>query len=84
MVLAAGTETGSINILFFHVDKSPGAAFLRFSSSETLSSPSLPKSVRQLAWRPCEDDHEKNDAELAIAGDDSSLRICRIVLKTTE
>lgn len=44
----------------------------------------LPKTVRQLAWRPSEDDQEKDGAELAIAGDDSSLRICGIVFKVTQ
>lgn len=37
LVLAAGNETGLINLLFFHIDDSPGAPFLYFSSGESLS-----------------------------------------------
>lgn len=37
LVLAAGNETGTIDVLFFHVNSSPNVPFLQFSSSESLS-----------------------------------------------
>lgn len=36
----------------------------------------LPKAVLQLAWRPANDAEDEH--ELAIAGDDSSLRIYKV------
>lgn len=42
------------------------------------SSLCLPKAVLQLAWRPASGKEDENRHELAIAGDDSSLRIYKI------
>lgn len=52
--------------------------------TDSIISLSLPKTVRQLAWRPYVEEQGKNDFELAVAGDDSSLRIYGIVLKMVE
>lgn len=38
----------------------------------------LPKAVLQLSWRPSVEERDENDSELAIAGDDSSLRIYKV------
>ncbi|ROW05965.1 hypothetical protein VPNG_08488 [Cytospora leucostoma] len=84
LVLAAGNETGLIDLHFFSVDDAPGSSFLHFSSSESMSSLVLPKPIRQLAWRPCKDEEGKDKFELAIAGDDSSLRIYETALKVVE
>lgn len=44
---------------------------------------SLPKAVLQLAWRPVDDKDENTDGyDLAIAGEDNSLRIYKV--KNTE
>ncbi|KAI0874191.1 WD40-repeat-containing domain protein [Hypoxylon argillaceum] len=67
-VLAVGTEAGKISV--YSLD--PTA--LAVASSFTLRSElCLAKPVLQLAWRP-----QTNSNELAVAGDDSSLRIYRI------
>ncbi|KAI0447526.1 WD40-repeat-containing domain protein [Xylaria telfairii] len=68
-VLAIGTETGKISI------HSLDSTSLAVSSSFTLRPELyLAKTVSQLAWRP----QTTDSAELAVAGDDSSLRIYRI------
>ncbi|KAI0398071.1 WD40-repeat-containing domain protein [Xylariaceae sp. FL0594] len=67
-VLAVGTEEGKISIYFLDM------ASLAVSSMFTLRPElCLAKPVLQLAWRPMADSHE-----LAVAGEDTSLRIYRI------
>ncbi|KAI0193924.1 WD40-repeat-containing domain protein [Xylaria flabelliformis] len=67
-VLAVGTEAGKISIQFLDPTS------LTVSSNFTLQPElCLAKPVLQLAWRPHID-----TSELAIAGDDSSLRVYRI------
>lgn len=39
----------------------------------------LPKTVLQLAWRPVSKDEEEAKYELAVAGEDSSLRLYSFV-----
>ncbi|KAI1753510.1 WD40-repeat-containing domain protein [Xylaria castorea] len=69
-VLAVGTEAGKISI------HSLDPTSLTVSSSFTLRPElCLAKPVLQLAWRP-----HKDTSELAIAGDDSSLRVYRIAV----
>ncbi|KAI1111072.1 WD40-repeat-containing domain protein [Nemania sp. NC0429] len=68
-ILAVGTEAGRISLYFLD------GTTLAVSSSLALSPEfCLPKPVLQLAWRPGTD-----TSELAVAGDDSSLRIYRLV-----
>ena len=38
----------------------------------------LPKAVLQLAWRPVEEAEESGAYDLAVAGEDSSLRIYQV------
>ncbi|KAH0495253.1 hypothetical protein TgHK011_008818 [Trichoderma gracile] len=67
-ILAVGTESGRLNLCAVSQDGS--------SVSELPARPELylPKTVLQLAWRPVKDDKE-NKYELAVAGEDSSLRL---------
>ncbi|KAL7816425.1 WD40-repeat-containing domain protein [Trichoderma aethiopicum] len=67
-ILAVGTESGRLNLCAVSTDG---------SSVSELPTPSelfLPKTVLQLAWRPVKDENE-NKYELAVAGEDSSLRL---------
>ncbi|KAI1422164.1 WD40-repeat-containing domain protein [Xylaria sp. FL1777] len=68
-VLAVGTEAGKISI--HSLDSTSLAAASSFTLHPELC---LAKPVLQLAWRP-----QADSSELAVAGDDSSLRIYRIV-----
>ncbi|KAF2966822.1 hypothetical protein GQX73_g6738 [Xylaria multiplex] len=68
-VLAVGTEAGKISI-----HSLDSTSLTVASSFELRPELCLAKPVLQLAWRPWTDSNE-----LAIAGDDSSLRIYRIV-----
>ncbi|KAI0427434.1 WD40-repeat-containing domain protein [Xylaria sp. FL1042] len=67
-VLAIGTEAGKISI--YSVDSTSLAVASSFTLRPELC---LAKPVLQLAWRPHTD-----SSELAVAGDDSSLRLYRI------
>ncbi|KAM0324051.1 hypothetical protein ACHAQA_008239 [Verticillium albo-atrum] len=70
LVLAVGTESGKVSI--YSLD----ATSFQVSSSTPLPEHlCLPTTVLQLAWRPAEDGSEQH--QLAIAGEDSSLRIYR-------
>lgn len=74
LVLAVGTEGGKIAVVRLNV----GEDDLNVRSNESVIT-DLPKAVLQLAWRPVEHDGEYGDGyDLAIAGEDSSLRIYRI------
>ncbi|OLN84991.1 Elongator complex protein 2 [Colletotrichum chlorophyti] len=68
LTLAVGTETGKISVTTLASDT--------FQSTNTLKlAPQLclPKPVAQLAWRPSGEGEARD--ELAIAGEDSSLRV---------
>ncbi|KAI0459880.1 WD40-repeat-containing domain protein [Xylaria acuta] len=67
-VLAVGTEAGKIAI--HALDPTSLAVSSSFNLRPELC---LAKPVSQLAWRP-----QTNSSELAVAGDDSSLRVYRI------
>ncbi|KAI1812887.1 elongator complex protein [Poronia punctata] len=67
-VLAVGTEVGKISIYF--IDGATLAVSSDFSLRPQLC---LTKPVLQLSWRPL-----ANSSELAVAGDDSSLRVYRV------
>ncbi|KAH7318546.1 elongator protein 2 [Stachybotrys elegans] len=67
-LLAIGTETGRLGIYVLAAD---GSTFSEIPLDAGLS---LPKSILQLAWRPVSDDVVAKH-ELAVAGDDSSLRL---------
>ncbi|KAJ2970166.1 hypothetical protein NUW58_g9777 [Xylaria curta] len=67
-VIAVGTEAGKISI--HTLDSASLAVLSSFTLQPELG---LAKPVLQLAWRPRTD-----SSELAVAGDDSSLRIYRI------
>ncbi|GAP89096.2 putative elongator complex protein 2 [Rosellinia necatrix] len=67
-VLAVGTEAGRVSIHFF--DPTSLAVSSSFALQPELC---LAKPVLQLAWRPHVD-----SGELAIAGDDGSLRVYRV------
>ncbi|KAI0422230.1 WD40-repeat-containing domain protein [Xylaria grammica] len=67
-VLAVGTEAGKISI--HSLDSTSLAVASSFALRPELC---LAKPVLQLAWRP-----QTDSSELAVAGDDSSLRIYRI------
>ncbi|KAI1192032.1 WD40-repeat-containing domain protein [Nemania serpens] len=68
-VLAVGTEAGKISL--YSLDSATLAVSSSFALGPELC---LAKSVLQLAWRP-----HTNTSELSVAGDDSSLRIYRLV-----
>ncbi|OAA40336.1 elongator protein 2 [Metarhizium rileyi] len=70
LVLAAGTEAGKVSI--YSVDED-GLAVTELPPRRELS---LPKSVLQLAWRPMRRKTDESAAfTLAVAGEDSSLRL---------
>ncbi|ROT39177.1 elongator complex protein [Sodiomyces alkalinus F11] len=79
VVLALGTEAGRVSL--YSVTFASGDT----QASRILQLPDdlcLPKPVSQLAWRPSrgvEENNEKRTQELAIAGEDSSLRIYRFL-----
>ncbi|KAG9250863.1 elongator protein 2 [Emericellopsis atlantica] len=65
-VLAVGTESGQLSL--HNIDEASGEV-VNLPRLEELQ---IPKTVLQLSWRPGTD---ADKAELAIAGDDSSLRL---------
>ncbi|KAK4148099.1 WD40-repeat-containing domain protein [Dichotomopilus funicola] len=75
--LAVGTEAGKVSIfaLAVKLDGSSGEVSVEVVSTlEVPNELSLPKAVTQLAWRPVREE-SKSTEELAIAGEDGSLRI---------
>ncbi|KAF9881180.1 hypothetical protein CkaCkLH20_01330 [Colletotrichum karsti] len=68
LVLAAGTESGKISLCTLAPETFQSAGTLQLAPHLC-----LPKPVAQLSWRPS-NDSDAGD-ELAIAGEDSSLRI---------
>ncbi|EFW99965.1 RNA polymerase 2 elongator [Grosmannia clavigera kw1407] len=77
LVLAVGTEAGRLSVFWLHPESLAVSAALALDADLC-----LPRAVLQLAWRPARDDsaEEANAAQLAIAGDDSSLRVYQIQL----
>ncbi|KAI0120180.1 WD40-repeat-containing domain protein [Nemania sp. FL0031] len=73
LVLAVGTEAGKISI--YSLDSTTLAVASSFPLQPQLC---LAKTVIQLTWRP-----QTNSSELAVAGDDGSLRIYRIAENET-
>ncbi|KAH7363091.1 WD repeat domain-containing protein [Plectosphaerella cucumerina] len=71
LVLAVGTEAGSISV--YSLDPETLAVSSVFQAPSHFS---LSKTVLQLAWRPAQAE-EAGDCELAVAGEDSALRIYR-------
>ncbi|KAG6356152.1 hypothetical protein INS49_015539 [Diaporthe citri] len=76
-VLAVGTEKGHVRTYLWDVLEGSGVPFPPKPSGERLTLLELAKPIRQLAWRP---GHEET-AELAVAGEDGSVRICTIDVK---
>ncbi|EHK50714.1 uncharacterized protein TrAtP1_011258 [Trichoderma atroviride] len=68
-VLAVGTESGRVSLCTVAED---GSSILELPTSPELI---LPKTVLQLAWRPVSKDENAAKYELAVAGEDSSLRV---------
>ncbi|KAK3906423.1 WD40-repeat-containing domain protein [Staphylotrichum tortipilum] len=74
--LAVGTEAGKLSVLSLRVPEEEGAGEVEVVSTLTVPAElCLPKAVIQLAWRPAREGREKEGRELAIAGEDGSLRI---------
>lgn len=73
--LAVGTEAGKLLVLSLKVE-SDGEVAVASTLSVALEL-CLPKAVLQLAWRPAREGQEEaeRERELAIAGEDGSLRI---------
>ncbi|KAB5575717.1 WD domain-containing protein [Coniochaeta sp. 2T2.1] len=76
LVLAVGTEGGKIALVRLAVAEDG----VEVRSLETVGDElCLPKAVLQLAWRPVEAEGEPDGAcDLAVAGEDSSLRIYKV------
>ncbi|KAK1972778.1 WD domain-containing protein [Colletotrichum sublineola] len=70
LILAVGTESGQISLCTLAPETFQSAGIIQLASHLC-----LPKPVAQLAWRPS--NRECGAEELAIAGEDSSLRIYR-------
>ncbi|GJC82012.1 elongator complex protein 2 [Colletotrichum liriopes] len=68
LILAVGTESGKISLCTLAPETLQSAGTVQLASHLC-----LPKPVAQLAWRPSNSDGDAD--ELAIAGEDSSLRI---------
>ncbi|KAL7903479.1 WD40 repeat-like protein [Trichoderma sp. TUCIM 5745] len=68
-ILAVGTESGRVSLCTVAED---GSSVLELPTSPELV---LPKTVLQLAWRPVSKDENAAKYELAVAGEDSSLRV---------
>ncbi|KAH6641588.1 WD40-repeat-containing domain protein [Chaetomium tenue] len=70
LVLAVGTEGGKVSVLTLKVNDGEVEVVSTLVVDQALS---LPKAVLQLAWRPTREG--RKGRELAIAGEDGSLRI---------
>ncbi|KAH6611179.1 elongator complex protein 2 [Trichoderma cornu-damae] len=68
-ILAVGTESGRVSLCAVAED---GTSVLELPTSPELV---LPKAALQLAWRPANKDGTEAKHELAVAGEDSSLRL---------
>ncbi|KAG8163290.1 hypothetical protein KVR01_006587 [Diaporthe batatas] len=79
-VLAVGTEKGHVRTYVWDVLEGSGVPFSPRSSGEQLTLIELAKPIRQLAWRP----GQEETAELAVAGEDGSVRICSIDIKVPQ
>ena len=76
LFLAVGTEGGNVSILELKVDVEGEGSVSVASTIKVRSELWLPKAVTQLAWRPVgESEGGEKTRELAIAGEDGSLRI---------
>jgi elongator complex protein 2 len=76
LLLAVGTEAGRLSVLSLKVE---GGKVSVVSTLVVRPELCLPKAVMQLAWRPAREGQE--GPELAIAGEDGSLRIYRFALQ---
>ena len=76
LLLAIGTEAGKLAVLSVKVQEGGEVAVV--SMVEVARELCLPKAVLQLAWRPTREGVEGR--ELAVAGEDGSLRIYRFRL----
>ncbi|KAK4043049.1 WD40-repeat-containing domain protein [Parachaetomium inaequale] len=70
LLLAVGTEAGKLSVLTLRVE---GGEVQVLSTLVVKKELCLPKAVMQLAWRPAREG--RKGRELAIAGEDGSLRI---------
>jgi elongator complex protein 2 len=70
LLLAVGTEGGKVSVLTLKVNDSEVEVVSTLTVSRALA---LPRAVLQLAWRPTREG--RKGRELAIAGEDGSLRI---------
>jgi elongator complex protein 2 len=77
LILALGTEGGKLSVVSLKVGEEGIDVAGTLVVEDRLC---LPKAVLQLAWRPIERETEGNAVshELAIAGEDSSLRIYKV------
>ncbi|KAK0754582.1 WD domain-containing protein [Schizothecium vesticola] len=78
MVLAVGTEAGKLAVLVLRVEGEGEVVIV-----ETVEVPRelwLPRAVMQLAWRPARGEDGKGRRELAVAGEDGSLRIYAVAV----
>ncbi|KXX77568.1 Elongator complex protein 2 [Madurella mycetomatis] len=76
LLLAVGTEAGKLLVLSLKVEGGEAAVVSALTVASELC---LPKAVMQLAWRPAKEGQEGR--ELAIAGEDGSLRIYRFAMQ---
>ncbi|KAJ4389259.1 Elongator subunit elp2 [Gnomoniopsis smithogilvyi] len=74
-LLASGNDAGSVKIHTLKIHGTAASIVTTFALQPELC---LPKAVLQLSWRPTVPNREDDGPELAIAGDDSSLRIYKI------
>ncbi|TPX17639.1 uncharacterized protein E0L32_012050 [Thyridium curvatum] len=70
LILAVGNEVGKLSI--YRLARADLSLRSKFDLPERLW---LPKPVLQLAWRPAQDDRNAAGFDLAVAGEDSSLRV---------
>ncbi|KAL1854787.1 Elongator subunit elp2 [Diaporthe australafricana] len=78
-VLAVGTEKGHVRTYLWNILEGSEGPFSPKPSSEQMTLLELAKPIRQLAWRPGQQEKE----ELAVAGEDGSVRICSIDVDTS-
>ena len=77
LTLAVGTEKGKLSVVTLSVENKEehGPVVTLGAVSEVRQELCLPKAVMQLAWRPRSREERGDRRELAIAGEDGSLRI---------
>ncbi|KAK4670384.1 Elongator subunit elp2 [Podospora pseudopauciseta] len=76
MVLAVGTEAGRVMVVTLGVAEEGKVEVVRKAVLD--KGLWLPGTVMQLAWRPKTDERDEKKRELAIAGEDGSLRIYEV------